>query len=67
MEKRREFTRDTIEVCRNCKAEGKVEVEMFNGSGHAKIDCPICGGLGLVRKHIEGFVGIEPYEKAGKP
>ena len=27
MEKRTEFTRNTIEVCRNCKAEGKVEVE----------------------------------------
>lgn len=31
MEKRTEFTRNTIEVCRNCKAEGKVEVESFNG------------------------------------
>ncbi len=65
MEKRREFTRDTIEVCRNCKAEGKVEVEMFSGSSIAKVPCPICGGSGLVRKHIEGFVTVEPYEKAG--
>lgn len=64
MEKRREFTRDTIEVCRNCKADGMVEVESFNG-GH-KATCPICGGSGLVRKHIEGSVTVEPYEKAGK-
>lgn len=63
MEKRTEFTRNTIEVCRNCKAEGKVEVESLNG-GH-KVKCPICGGSGLVRKHIEGFVSVEPYEKAG--
>lgn len=66
MEKRTEFTRNTIEVCRNCKAEGKVEVEMFNGNGKARIDCPICGGSGIVRKHIEGSVTVEPYKKAGK-
>lgn len=61
MEKRREFSRDTIEVCRNCRAEGKVEVGGFNGSHEAK--CPVCGGSGLVRKHIEGSVTVEPYEK----
>lgn len=64
MEKRTEFTRDTIEVCRNCKAEGKVEVDSFNGRHKAM--CPICGGSGLVRKHIEGSVTVESYEKAGK-
>ena len=58
MEKRREFTRDTIEVCRNCKAEGTVLA--------LRIPCPVCGGSGLVRKHIEGFVSIEPYHKPGK-
>lgn len=63
MEKRREFTRDTIEVCRNCKAEGKVEVDSFNG--RHRVTCPICSGSGLVRKHIEGSVAIEPYEKPG--
>lgn len=64
MEKRTEFTRNTIEVCRNCKAEGKVEIESFNG--RHKATCPICGGSGLVRKHIEGFVSVEPYVKSGK-
>jgi DnaJ-class molecular chaperone len=64
MKKRRDFTRDTIEVCRNCKAEGTVEVDSFNGSH--KVKCPICGGSGLVRKHIEGYVAVEPYEKNGK-
>ncbi len=64
MEKRTEFTRNTIEVCRNCKAEGKVAVESF--AGHSRVTCPICGGSGLVRKHIEGFVSIEPYTKPGK-
>lgn len=60
MEKRTEFTRDTIEVCRNCK----VEVDSFNGSH--KVQCPVCGGSGLVRKHIEGFVIVEPYTKTAK-
>lgn len=65
MEKRREFTRDTIEVCRNCKAEGKVMVETpFDED--IKATCPICGGSGLVRKHIEGFVSVEPYTKTRK-
>lgn len=67
MEKRTEFTRNTIEVCRNCKGDGKVDVEMFSGNSHAKIDCPICGGSGLVRKHIEGFVSVEPYQKTRRP
>ncbi len=64
MEKRRKFSHYTIEECRNCKAEGMVEADRFNGSHKAK--CPICGGSGLVRKHIEGSVTIEPYTKAGK-
>lgn len=64
MEKRTEFTRDTIGVCRNCKADGKVEVDSFNGSH--KVQCPVCGGSGLVRKHIEGFVIVEPYTKTAK-
>lgn len=64
MEKRTEFARDTIEVCRNCKADGKVEVDSFNGSH--KVQCPVCGGSGLVRKHIEGFVIVEPYTKTAK-
>lgn len=64
MEKRTECTRDTIEVCRNCKADGKVEVDSFNGSH--KVQCPVCGGSGLVRKHIEGFVIVEPYTKTAK-
>ena len=66
MDKRTEFSRDTIEVCRNCKSEGTVTTEMFNGSCNATIPCPVCGGSGFVRKHIEGFVSIEPYTKSGK-
>ena len=63
MKKRREFSRITIEVCRNCKAEGKVEVGSFNGA--QKVKCPVCCGSGLVRKQIVGSVTVEPYEKAG--
>lgn len=71
MEKRTEFTRDTIEVCRNCKAEGMATVEEFdaagNHTGRHKETCPVCGGSGLVRKHIEGSVTVEPYKKTRKP
>ena len=65
MEKRREFTRNTIEVCRNCKSEGKVTMETPFAK-NTKVTCPICGGSGLVRKHIEGFVSVEPHHKTGK-
>lgn len=61
MEKRTEFTRNTIEVCRNCKSEGTVEVDSFSGAH--RVSCPICGGSGLVRKRIVGEVTVEPYKK----
>ena len=67
MGKRTEFARDTIEVCRNCKAEGMAIVEEFdkagNHTGRHKEICPVCGGSGLVSKHIEGFVAVEPHNK----
>lgn len=67
MGKRTEFARDTIEVCRNCKAEGMAIVEEFdkagNHTGRHKEICPVCGGSGLVSKHIEGFVAVEPHDK----
>jgi len=66
MEKRKEFSRNTIEVCRNCKSEGMAEVDSF--TGRHKVPCPVCGGSGLVRKRIVGVVTVEPYEKqSGKP
>lgn len=65
MEKRREFARDSIEVCRNCKNDGVVVVESFNG--HHKVPCPVCEGSGLVRKRIIGEVTVEPYRKEKTP
>ena len=65
MEKRREFARDSIEVCRNCKNDGVVVVESFNG--HHKVPCPVCEGSGLVRKRIVGEVTVEPYRKEKTP
>lgn len=65
MEKRREFARDSIEVCRNCKNDGVVAVESFNG--HRKVRCPVCEGSGLVRKRIVGEVTVEPYRKEKTP
>lgn len=63
MGKRTEFARDTIEVCRNCKAEGSVYGRTEDGRSHVREICPVCCGSGLVRKHIEGFVAVEPYDK----
>ena len=66
MEKRTEFARDTIEVCRNCKANGTVRVSESSCGriiGSRTEVCPVCGVSGLVRKHIEGFVMVEPHNK----
>ena len=63
MGKRTEFARDTIEVCRNCKAEGSVYGCTEDGRSHVLEICPVCCGSGFVRKHIEGFVAVEPHNK----
>lgn len=63
MGKRTEFARDTIEVCRNCKAEGSVYGRTEDGRSHVREICPVCCESGLVRKHIEGFVAVEPHNK----
>lgn len=63
MGKRTEFARDTIEVCRNCKAEGSVYGRTEDGRSHVREIRPVCCGSGLVRKHIEGFVAVEPHNK----
>lgn len=64
MDKRTEFNRDTIEVCRNCKSRGKVEAYML--CGPELVTCPVCGGSGLVRKKIVGVVTVEPYTNPQK-
>lgn len=61
MEVRREFNRDSIEVCRHCKSDGTIIVDSF--AGPSRVPCPTCGGSGLVRKRIMGVVTVEPYEK----
>lgn len=63
MEKRREFSRDTIEVCRNCRSEGEVWGDEDIYCNIQRVTCPVCGGSGLVRKRIEGTVTVEPYKR----
>lgn len=59
MEKSRAFSYDKIEVCRNCNSEGHV---LEAGKSIWKT-CPVCCGSGLVKKHYEGTVTMEPYER----
>ncbi len=58
------FVRDTVEVCRNCKASGEILVDTFTEYYIEK--CPVCGGSGLIKKHIEGSVTVEAYERPKK-
>ena len=57
MEKCRAFSYDKIEVCRNCNSEGRIPEDGRPGFTL----CPICCGSGLVKKHYEGTVTMEPY------
>lgn len=59
MEKRKVFSYDKIEVCRNCSSEGRV----LEAGRTVFTVCPVCCGSGLVRKHYEGTVTVEPYGK----
>lgn len=60
MGKRKEFVNEKIELCRNCQGTGKVETKPV--FGRAKMEtCPVCMGSGLMKKHIEGTVEVEPY------
>ena len=62
MEKYTDFKRDTIEVCRNCKSTEKVPAEKSQIWPEEEI-CPVCGGSGLIEKHIEGFIEIRPHRR----
>lgn len=62
MEKVTNFRRDTVEVCRNCHAEGVVH-KAEEGKHYGSEVCPVCGGSGLVRKLIEGRVTVEPHRR----
>lgn len=61
MGKRREFVNDKIELCRNCQGTGKVETKPVLGRARMET-CPECRGLGMMKKHIEGVVVVEPYD-----
>ena len=66
MEKRTEFTRNTIEVCRNCKGTGiAYTVPEFHPYGREDdpqpYECPVCRGSGRVKKTLNIEITIEPY------
>lgn len=66
MEKVTTFYRDTVEACRNCRAEGYVAKPATANCYYGKEVCLVCEGSGLVRKRIEGSVTVEPHHRQYK-
>lgn len=48
-----------IEVCRNCQGDGRKR-DNITGAWHT---CEVCGGSGMVRKHVEVQITIEPHKR----
>jgi DnaJ-class molecular chaperone len=66
--KTREYTRERVELCRNCQGAGVVfTTPDFHPHGReveaTPIECPVCGGSGRVRKVLDIKITIEPYAK----
>lgn len=66
MEKVTTFHRDTVEACRNCRAEGYVAKPESGKTYYGKEVCPVCEGSGLIRKRIEGSVTVSPHSRQCK-
>ncbi|MDR2131000.1 MAG: hypothetical protein LBP56_07550 [Odoribacteraceae bacterium] len=70
MGKRRDYNRESVEVCRNCKGSGVVHgPAAFHAHGREvdpeAVECAVCKGSGRVRKSLAVRVTIEPYVNAG--
>lgn len=65
-EKVRNYEKESIEVCRNCKGTGIVyTVPEFHPYGREDdpqpCECPVCRGSGRVKKTLNIEITIEPY------
>lgn len=65
MNKKREYRKATVELCRNCCGRGYVYNDILyaaaDPAGVSTMKCPICDGRGRVWKVNEGTVQIEPF------
>lgn len=70
-EKVRNYNKESIEVCRNCKGTGVAyTVPELHPCGKEDdpqpYECPICRGSGRVKKTLNIKITIEPYpDKSG--
>lgn len=65
-EKVRNYDKESIEVCRNCKGTGVAYTEPeFHPYGKEDdpqpYECPVCQGSGRVKKTLNIKITIEPY------
>lgn len=67
-EKVRNYEKESIEVCRNCKGTGiAYTVPEFHPYGREDdpqpYECPVCRGSGRVKKTLNIEITIEPYPR----
>lgn len=65
-EKVRNYDKESIEVCRNCKGTGVAyTVQEFHPCGKEDdprpYECPVCRGSGRIKKTLNIEITIEPY------
>lgn len=65
-EKVRNYDKESIEVCRNCKGTGVAyTLPEFHPYGKEDApepyECPVCQGSGRVKKTLNIEITIEPY------
>lgn len=62
----RNYSKEFVDVCRNCKGSGIVyPVPDFHPHGKEQVpepcECSVCNGSGRVKKKLDIEITIEPY------
>ena len=65
MIKKRQYSHENIEICRNCGGTGMAESEGFPSvfSGECAGVCPVCDGSGRVTVTRDVTVTVESFNK----